>query len=558
MILEIDVIIRRFLSIIFRVLLLVYSLTILLRFNNVFEWYYYLIAIFVYIFNYNLCFGREGKYGLRPFLRLLNDYTLFFIVLYGKPINDPHAMILLLLPVINALNHSSEKKSRTHSVPMYVLVLLSIYLLDNFQISIGIIVSIFSLGMINLFLSLRVTLLNYSDKLNSILEDYNVGFDGIRKHHRLLKSLLSKFDDFPSPLKSILFSPQTLLCFRVVKNRMVLKSSSKFYLQAEIQNEEKLLASLKVDNIIFNNEIALDGIIKKFNSFIQIEVNNKKYIFLFIFDKSENSRYSYFFIKKFLLGPLIKVARIIDYENKLKGQRRKVLEQYKSKFKMLEDTRDTLHLVKNKLTPIYNYFELLERGEKNGNDYSEQLIKSRERIKPNLKIIKEKSTPYLINQMNPYGLNSEQIISLKKLYNIVINSFQEEMTKTFNLSFGSIEGLNREVTFENLEMLDFLLSEIVMNSDEHSIDNSIELYFSFEKEELILHISNKIKLANKKEMIIKSFNREDISLTLEKHFNGLTLVKRYLLKLNIGHSITINDDIFKLKLNFKTNESTNI
>ncbi len=558
MIAEIDISIRKGLSFLFRILILAYCWSILFRFENLFDWKVYAISFVIYIILYLLCFGKNGRMGIFPMIRLFNDYALFYIVLIGKPISDPHAMILLLLPIINALNHSGERRTLFHSFPMYSIALLSMYLLDNYKLSIGMIVAVLSLGVINVFLNMRVSILNYVEKLNSTFEDYNIDPESKRKHHKLLISLVEKFRQLPLTLRVILFSPDSLVCFRLINKKLAIKSSSEFIFQSAIENEKELLEQLIRNEIVFNHTITIDEKIIQNNVFVQVPVNKNLYVFMFVFNRDEKTNINKYFIKKFLKSPLVKVARIIDYENKLKGQRRKILEQYKSKFKMLEDTRDTLHLIKNKLTPVYIYFDLLKRQETRGGEYEKILKKTRGRVASNLQIIKTKSTPYLDKRLLfLHDSELEQPVRLKSFYSIVIDSFQEEMESNFSVRIKSILGLDRTVNL-NIEMLHFLLSELAMNADKHAIQDSVIITFSFESDYMKIIIQNQPINYKNKDIILKSFNKEEVSLTLEKHFNGLTILKKYLIKLGFENSLKFDDNEFLLELKIKTYESSNI
>lgn len=563
MISEIDKSIRKYLSVLFRLLIIGYSLSILLRFENHFQWYYYLLGFVVYLAIYFTCFGKDGKHGLRPYFRLINDYSLFYLVLYAKPIEDPHVLLLILLPIINALNHSGEKKGWLRVVPMYMIALALIYVLNEDPIPISILVSIATLAIINLFLSIRVSILNYIDKLNGVFEEFNLGNAKDRKHHNLLIELVDKFKDLPLILKVVLFTPENLICYRLIKGKLVIKSSSSFVLQSEVTKMSSLVNELhKEDNIVFNHTIVVNGDLSTNNVFIKIALDNSVYVFVFILesdDKSDINKSSInkLFITKFLKSPLIKVARIIDYENKIKGERRKILEQYKTKFKTLEDTRDTLHFVKNKLSPVYTYFDLLNRQEEKGVEYSEQLNEAKDRIPGNLASIKKKSKPFLDNKFSPYNPDSMDLVSLKKLFRVIMDSFQEELESDYDFIVDSTEGIDRMAEI-NIDMLEFLISEIVMNANKHSIDDIVILEFSFEPEEFIVSVRNKVKNMKSKGMMMKLFNVEHVTLALERNFNGLTLLKRNLLKLDISHSLFIDEESFSINLKIKTHEDSNI
>lgn len=546
--------IKRYLSVFFRLLIVFYCITILYRFENHFNWYIYLLTFSLYLIIYFLCFGKDGKLRWLAYLRLINDYALFFIVLYGKEITDLHTLGLLVLPIINSLNHSGKKKIVVFSLPMYGATIFTLYLLQGANISWWSIIALISFSMVSIFFKVRVSVLQYVDKLNTSFEDYDT--NSTIKPYELLGRLLDKFDNLPPQVKPFFFKPKEILCFRLIKNKLYIKSSTNFILNPLIEHENQLMKLLKNDNIVFNKKLVLDGSETENNVFIKIQILNNFYVFVFLVDSVRDNKINRYFIEKFLKPALIKVGSIINYENKIKGERRNIFEKYKSKFKTLEETRDTLHHIKNKLLPVYGYFDLMKRGEEKGKSYESQLLRFKNRIPNNLASIKSKSDPYLEGKLNPYSAEYKENISLKRFYKLIIDAFNDETELSYSIDVLSTEGLDREVNI-NVEGFEFLLSELTMNIEEHSVPESLQLLFSFDVQEFNITFVNEMKDTTNAQLIAKLFNKDEVALALESNFNGLTLLKRHLLKLEIAHELIINNDKFCLKLKIETHESSN-
>ncbi len=557
MIAQIDLAIRNLLSVCYRILIIGYCVSILVVYNNYFEWYIYLGIFILYSIIFSVCHGKEDKYRVLPYIRLLNDYALFYIILFDKTANNLHTLLLLVLPIINALNHSSKKKSGIFSIPMYLIALLAFFLISDFKFYWGNFLGLTAIGAINLFLYIRIRILNNIDRLNKTFEDYNIKHGADGKLHKLLKSLLLKFNDIPVILRSLLFAPKSIICFRIVNNKLSIKSSTKFVLFPEIENESNLIQLFSNTIIVYNHPIKLDEKNFEHNIWVRTNVNSNRYVFLFNLERNGKSKLNTYFMLKFLRSPLVKIAKIIDYENKIKGERRKLLNYYKDKFKQLEDTRDTLHLVKNKLLPVYTYFSLLNRAEERGKNYDDKITRTRSRIDQNLRTIKDRSKPFLEDQMNPDGTPRKVYFPLKELSVIIVESFQEEIDSKIKFKLKSFVGINR-TAFLNREQLFFLLDEITMNVEKHSVANSLTLTLSFESDQMEINIENKFSKIEDKDLIVSLFNKEEVPLALENKYNGLTIVKRYLLKLAIKHHLTINGDMFNLKLEIQTYENSNL
>ena len=121
----VDKIIKKSLSIFFRLIVILFGISIVSSRSNYFEIYWYFIAIIPYLIIY---FSTLFKDGFISKVRLLNDYLFIIFILYDKGI-DYTTICFLLLPIINSPNHTGSKKS----IWLYILFIISLYVLNHYQ-----------------------------------------------------------------------------------------------------------------------------------------------------------------------------------------------------------------------------------------------------------------------------------------------------------------------------------------------------------------------------------------------------------------------------------------
>lgn len=97
---------RLTISILFRILILLYSFFILYISKQPFSWYINVGIYLVYISIFAFSFGKDKIFS---YLRLFNDYLFIYGILYQYGILDLVSFSLLFAPILNSQNHSGEK-----------------------------------------------------------------------------------------------------------------------------------------------------------------------------------------------------------------------------------------------------------------------------------------------------------------------------------------------------------------------------------------------------------------------------------------------------------------
>src|SRR5260221_8709678 len=114
-----DDILRRLISIVFRLLLIAYGFVILSSFNNTLPKWAYFSTTIIYAVFYILLYRKKKIWSK---LRLLNDYIFISVFAWQKPIDNFLIITFFLLPIFNAPNHSGDKRS----IVLYIFAAFSI------------------------------------------------------------------------------------------------------------------------------------------------------------------------------------------------------------------------------------------------------------------------------------------------------------------------------------------------------------------------------------------------------------------------------------------------
>ena len=207
----IDYLQRRINSLLFRIVLILYSIFILANFEGIFNIALYLIGIILYLFVY--------IYLLKsPRIRLLNDLIFISFILLGKDPNKVIIFVFLLLPIVNSINFSGNKKS--HLLYIYIFIIyiaLTCFYSHKYEPEFVVrnafpIVSLFFLWCIDLYTSLRTKIRTFRESLNEIVDSFYLDKETIKKPHKIYTSLIEVIN---KNIQSNLV--EELLCFIVIK-----------------------------------------------------------------------------------------------------------------------------------------------------------------------------------------------------------------------------------------------------------------------------------------------------------------------------------------------------
>src|SRR5688572_13623341 len=223
---------RKTSSVAFRLLIILYAISIYLRNTEKYN-IYFAIATITYCILFFLLRSNKSIFRL---LRLLDDYTYITYVLSTVGIENMHYSTFVLLPLINLINHTSEKIRQSFSIQLFIFSFLSIFYLNDFKSDFYFVIPIISIVLINLFVALRLFFTKVNDRLSSIIEDFYYMKATQGKNYLILRKAVDALNSIP-----------------VLGTQYYIKRVSIFYI-----TKEKNLNIATASEFIYNYSIQFD------------------------------------------------------------------------------------------------------------------------------------------------------------------------------------------------------------------------------------------------------------------------------------------------------------
>jgi hypothetical protein len=540
-----DSILRKLNSVLFRVIIVIYSLTILFRFNNIFPVYVYIIVYIIYIILYQFLFSKNK---LLIVLRLINDYVFMTLIVWGKPLDDLNISIFLFLPLINTLNHSSDRKLSPIPIYVYILLTIELYLLNNFKFHFKFITPILAITFINILFYIRLSVIDFSNSLYTIIEQFYQESFNIGKTHYLLKRILTANNNIKI-ISKIGRIKHIALFKKGSFEQLQILISSKFIIKFEV-DERRVFEKLNDQKIAYDIPIILDGDPNLNNVFLTNTYESTEYVLFISFDKKPLPMFFNIYLKK-ILNPLFsKITKIIHVEFIFQKENQRYFAELKKHLEDIDNAINAIHFLNNKLSPITSYFSLLEhydnlKDEGIKKELLKLIEKERKNSINNILPITSKMNQMAEKANNPNIVNDTVNIKLRKLFSIVRTRFEEGGTK-YSMNVTWTNETFELTTKSNPYLFGFILEELIINLTKHSRDDC-KIDFAFNTRSIpIIVFTNGIKNIDKNRTelvkIIDDFNSERMSEIMKRNSKGLKIIKQYLEQLDISHKMSLIDD----------------
>lgn len=557
-----DSILRKVNSLFFRVILVFYSFTVLYKFGNAFSYKIYLAGYVVYagIYAY-LIFKRNFWLVV---IRLLNDYLFILMIIWGKSLNDINISIFLFLPLINTLNHSSDRRPTPFPIILYVVLILSLYILNNFTFNTRFFIPIIAISAINTLFYIRLSVMDFSNNLYTLIEQFYQENFNIGKTHLLFQRIMKVHKNVPLINKFIPI--EHIALFKIGNSqKLQILISSQFIIKFNLQ-EHELLEILFEDKRALDFEIEIDGIFSNNNVFLLNSYQDSQYVFFVAFKKKPIRIFFNIYLNKILVPLLSKITNIISVEYVYQNENKKYFAALKQRLEDIDIAVNAIHFLNNKLSPITSYFSMLEYYEKmksSGIKDQFHIIIEREKKNAmnNILPITDKMNQMAEKASNPNIISDTKIFKLRKLFTIIRTLFENSIIVNELLvewDFVTLDSLTKS----NTHLFEFIIEELIINLAKHS-NGFCTIKFRYNNDEVpIIEFSNKVKSIdkNKKELIkiIDDFNNERMSEIMKRNSKGLKIIKQYLEQLDIEHKLYLVDDILSLVLTIRRYESSDI
>ncbi|MCD6068975.1 MAG: hypothetical protein K0S33_3801 [Bacteroidetes bacterium] len=560
-----DLLLRKIISLFYRVLLVAFSASVLIRNPNVFEWYIYAGIIAIYLIIFGLLYNKDGFLSL---LRLFVDFVFIYFILFKKDINNFHSITLIFLPLINSVNHSSNTRSKLSPFVLYILTFLLIFLLRELKFVWGDLVALFAIWIVNIFLYTRHYLVRIFNTIDEIINGFYMEKIEIGKQYRLLRSVRDVLNS-NKKFFFLLHRPIDITIFAFREGKFSVISSTNFFVKYKFDDERSFVKEITKKNRLRNVRLSLDDGPTFPNIVLRVPSEDMIYFYVVsIFEISELNLKDYA-SSRIYAQVFQKITNVLQIERSIAIEKKEYLHGIKMKMVFVDSTIKSIHFLNNRLTPISNYFDLLKLSE------AETDQEKRQRLETLLEIEKRNamnSIDPIIFRMrtqlekanNPYIISSIERIGIQKLYSMVRKCWEDSNLLHQDISMRCSKSfLAREVVL-NVESFEFLLDEILNNIIKHA--NRFHKVEIIEENDFIcFRFINDIKDFNKNidwlNKIITYFNSDEINEIIKKTSYGLSFMKESLKQMNIFHEMSITEDkkvILLLKINTENKNEASI
>lgn len=565
-----DSAIKKIISLIYRIVLVILSMYIVIKVDNVFNIYIYIFITFIYLLIY---FKINRK--INGIERLLLDYGYMIFILYDKELFTFSSIVLFLLPFINSPNHTSKYKNIFVLLGISFMTFSILYISNSHyeqNLDMNILIDL-------IFCLFIISILVYLEYLRSlfikeILEGYkkidNIDFDKSRASNipNIYAKIIEVLNDELLEKYYIKSKINYITCVSLEKEELNILNSSKFIFNLKLNNAsiQKMYQIDKNSKILYNLEFKINGNNEENKNIVfNINYKNKRYYFILFFNKDFIQ--PNFFIKVIIgdyLKPLFKkILLTISLEEHIRVTKLNNMKKILSEMKYVSTTNKSLHTLNNQFTPIKTYFTML-------NDYENN--KDLDKVKLNQMIKKQKITAensfkrivslseYLLNKnLNPFAIKNLSNIKLKVLYMILKPIWIEEFSDSqIFFALGENNSLEDIVIHSNIDSFEILFIDIVQNMKKYSKKNSTRVHFIYENGMISIVFENGVNLSPKerKSLVkdIQLFNDGDKLQLLLKKGHGFSNIKEIITNLGIECKINLKESIFETKINIREKE----
>lgn len=557
----IDFLQRKINSILFRFVLISYSISLLFLFENYFDTYLYVILILVYMSSYFLCLKYQK-------LRLINDIGFMILITLGKNPNEVLIFIFLLLPIVNSINFSGVKKSPLLYIYTFITyLLLSCFFAHNYNLDFLIsnytpIISLFFLWIIDQYTSLRTKIRDFRESLNEVVDNFYTNKEVIKKPHKIYNLLINVIN---TKIKKDYI--KELYCFTTIndKSNLVVVNGTNFIWNYEFKDNEFLRKLREKRQFVLNTPLTIDSDNKSNNISILIEIEDYEYIFVFVTSLTIPIYYLIIGLFRLLEPALSKMANILLSEKRLQELKTDELVKISERRLYVIRANKTMHYIRNRLGPITNLISLIEKINtvpKNKKEEFDQIFKSeKDRTKIELKDITERANYLLEKSNNPFNFNVKTKFSIRGTFSVFKRNFFSYFPEN---EIKVTDGYDHEGKFVllNEEGFEIFLSDWLNNIRKYKKAN-VYTEFNITENELIIKFSNDftntVASINKMIADLMSNDRNEI---MQRTTHGLYQIKTTLEEMQIPFTISLspNKELITLVLTIKIyqNEDSNL
>ena len=529
-------------SIIFRIIIIVFSFWIVSHNENVLpDWLYYLIVV-VYFGIY--CYLKLKKQDL---LRLLWDFAFINAIIWDKELHDPMAFLLVIIPLINAINYTGGKPH------LRILCFLTfgtlLFHLRPFET--WIVLPIVSLAIMYWISTIRYKKWNAEKEITERVNQYFLD-SAMLKPYQIYESIIAELNNYFKCEKGQ--GINRITTYLLKEDKLWLVNASEFLWDRTLVLEEEKLETLKS-----NNKLRLETG-NEFIYMFYITISDIEYVFTCNISKDRNVHIRILGFEDMIISTFQKMSILLSTEYRISKRREEKFNEIKDNVLYVNQAVKVMHFIRNKMNPLTNLVAYHKEMDTISSDIK---IKMEQRIKEEAqqadKDLTEvlKTADYLLDKSkNPFIGIQFQNISILKIY-LVVSEISERLMNQIVEADPSIrdESDSTICVHSNLVECKIMFTDWVNNIHKYSAGNErVKMYI--EDSKLAIHFENRYEKGdNEIEKLVKDMNSNSKDAVLEgKDYGyGIYIIKSIAKELGVDIKAykTTDQDNKLLCLDFK-------
>lgn len=416
----------------------------------------------------------------KSILRLLVDYIFINIVIYNADVYSSIVFLLIILPIINAINFSGRS---SHYLLLIVLTILTFFI-QTYSIHTEVLLSMVVLSIMYGYSKLRSREWMIEKEISQHIDAYFLDPEQIQKPHHIYRRIIDDLNKFfyyegESGIKRI-------SAYILKGNTLWLVNSSEFIWQRKMQITEQEAELLRKKTIL---EFEDDS---KLHSHYYIQRENVEYVFCC--EMLMNFQLKFHNYKKILKLTFSKASMLLNADYRIRSMRDKKFDEIKDNVLYVNQAVRVMHYIRNKMTPLSNvlaYYRISESiQEPIKTKIKQRIDKEAEQADRDLKEILYFAN-YLLDKSNNPFLETELVeVSIKKLFIIMSEIVERQMDDVVNVD-GLLQesDLDKYVSCLNLVECKIMLTDWISNMNRY-LKKYSKISMGILDDKLIFHFEN--------------------------------------------------------------------
>lgn len=546
-ILQVDKSQRKIISVLYRITLSVFAIFLYNYFPGELSLLYFSIISIVYFIIFITLIGNNK---IKSIIRLLNDYSYIFLLLWYIDISAFFAFSFIFIPILNAQNHSGNSKS----ILLYLLPVTGLYFFDKYSFTFWILVPFATFYIINKFASLRNKYLEFQQELNTIIDDFFVNNQNLNRSYLIYREiipLVNLSNIFPYTISDI-------VCVHIVNNKYTVVNGSSFVWSLIFKEKEIFIKKTAQNKYLSNFEIEVNDVKFTNNFIINCKVNSSTYSYIII--PKGNTRLIYDSIStsimvKVLTPILTRYSNVLKSNFEHKKDQISKLSLLQEKINYVANSVNSMHFIRNKLGPLKSYLAMVSDYEKSDEKkklkIEPYIKKEREKLKTSINQILEKADYVLKKSNNPFNVYSVEEYGLQQFFAAIrgvwVYYFDAE---NFEIDWNiKGDGTKFNVRY-NIVGLELVLANWISNMHKYN-DGECKIVLTEDDGYYNVNFYNEVNVKEKNIKFIEEYNSSNRTEISRRNSHGLLEMKDFINQMDLISEVSISGNNVHFCLKFK-------